>query len=254
MKDEDQFEPVPDWALERYRLGELEEGRRAQVERALADATEAARLEARLEALAASDAEILARYPPRAVRARVEVVLERERRRQGGPLLGLLAVAAALLLVARAPTEPPEQAPPIDRVKGLRPQLHVYREGQREPLPQGASAREGDVLQLSFVRGEMAHGAIVSIDGRGAVTVHAPALPPSDEGGATPLPQALTLDDAPSFERFFLVTGNDPVPLDTLTQAALRLAQDPMRAQTAPLPLPPSFQQTDRLLRKEDSP
>ena len=49
------------------------------------------------------------------------------------------------------------------------------------------AVRPGDVLQLSFVSGGRSHGAVLSIDGRGSVTLHAPESPT----GAMQLPPEL---------------------------------------------------------------
>jgi hypothetical protein len=241
---------IPDWVLERYRAGTLSAQRKEQLEQALREDPELAH---RLEALATSDEEILKRYPPGWVRRQVEVKLGRQPQGSQGsrivPLgIVLLTTAAAGALVVSLPSDPQ-----LDRTKGgVNPQIEIFREGQDQPLPEGETAHEGDVLQIAIIPGEDHHGAVISIDGRGGVTLHAARLPHKD--GTIILDEALKLDDAPSFERFFLVTGDEPIPVGTLKDAAQKLASDPSRARTEPLPLPPSFHQTDRLLKKEDSP
>src|SRR6185503_6350582 len=104
------------------------------------------------------------------------------------------------------------QAPELARnpeyigIKGD-PALRVYkRVGQgSEKLVPGARVARGDLLRLAYLAGERGHfGAVVSIDGRGHVTVHwpegdtktAPALSPK---GEVQLPSAYELDDAPAF-------------------------------------------------------
>ena len=98
-------------------------------------------------------------------------------------------------------------------------------------------------------------GVIVSIDGNGAVTLHAPrdaatssVLEPE---GATLLPDAYELDDAPHFERFFFVTAAERIPVRTVLDAARTLAGQGRRAERAPLPLPSAWQQSSFLLQKE---
>jgi hypothetical protein len=239
---------IPDWVLERYRAGTLSEARRAQVEQALRDDPQVAQ---RLASLGASDEEILHKYPPSWVRRQIEGRLHSQPQgRQYLPLaLVLLTASAAVTLTMNVPSSEPQLT---DRIKGG-PQLSIFREGQPVALGEGDLAHEGDVLQIAVTHGGAPYGAVVSIDGRGSVTVHARRLTPEEGAGTIVLDQALKLDDAPDFERFFLVTSAKPIPMETLTSAARTLAQDTLRAQTEPLPLPSSFQQTDRLLKKEDS-
>lgn len=67
---------------------------------------------------------------------------------------------------------------------------------------------------MSYVAAGRAHGVIVSIDGRGQVTLHFPAdagAPTALESGrAVPLSHSYELDDAPLFERFMFVTAEAP--------------------------------------------
>lgn len=237
---------IPDRWLERYVVGELDDARRREVEAARAADPEVAR---RLDALLRSNEEILARYPP----------AELLRRRPGvgwqWPVVALVgAAAAALLLVPRGPPEPAVEGGPTERVKGLAPQLQLYGEGRRTPLREGERVRQGDVLQIAFVRGDAEQGAILAIDGRGGVTVHAATLPPSGPSGAVVLDAALVLDDAPGFERFFLVTCPTPLAVEALVDDARAFGADPGRARTAPLPIPPDCRQTSRLLVKDGTP
>lgn len=96
---------------------------------------------------------------------------------------------------------------------GLGARLVVYRARDQGPerLLDGTPGQQGDVLQLAYRVGEPCYGAIVSVDGRGLVTRH---LPPEGDHAVklvpdeiVPLDHAFELDDAPSFERFLLVTG-----------------------------------------------
>jgi hypothetical protein len=68
---------------------------------------------------------------------------------------------------------------------------------------------------------------VFSVDGRGSVVLHYPsnasdstALSP---GGAHALPFSYELDDAPGFERFFLVWSDNPIPVDAVLAAAKNL-------------------------------
>ena len=159
----------------------------------------------------------------------------------------------ALQPVMPPATSAPEPAVPTgasdagDRAKGLLPHLVVYRKraGRTERLPPQARAAAGDLLQLGYVAAGQAHGVILSVDGRGAVTQHFPA-PGSTATALAPhgqqaLPQAYELDDAPDFERFFFVTSRAPLDPAPLLAAARRLAQPPSSARASRLALDPAL-------------
>ena len=141
------------------------------------------------------------------------------------------------------------------RVKGLEPRLTVHRQraGEAEPLADGALAASGDVVQLAYVAAGRAHGVILSVDGRGTVTLHAPesgtGSVPLAPAGTHALPGAYALDDAPGFERFFLVTAEAPFSLEEVLAAARSLAGH-AEARTSPLPLPSRYMQASFTLEK----
>jgi hypothetical protein len=66
-----------------------------------------------------------------------------------------------------------------------------------------------------------------------------------------PLPHAYRLDDAPAFERFFLVTSAAPFDAAQAVEAARRLARAP-RPERDPLPLPAGLEARALLLVKVD--
>jgi hypothetical protein len=254
---------TPDWLLERIALGELPPEELATARARLLQEPDGA---ARLAALEADSAATLERLPPvelaRRVGSRAHVrQLGREpstpRFRLAFALVPALAAAALVLLVR------PQVAPSVGeqtgleetRVKGLEPHLVVHRQRAQaaEVLEDGAQVAEGDVVQVAYVAAGQSHGAIVSVDGRGTVTVHAPEsgaasvrLAPS---GTHVLPGAYALDDAPGFERFFLVTADAPFALEEVLAAARSLAGR-ANARTSPLPLPSRYTQASFLLEK----
>ena len=77
----------------------------------------------------------------------------------------------------------------------------------------GTLARSGDLVQIAYRSDGLAYGAIFSVDGRGAVTRHLPAAGEQ----AVPLAKrdtldfAYELDDAPRWERFYLVASDRPL-------------------------------------------
>jgi hypothetical protein len=189
-----------------------------------------------VRALADDDARVLARLPPSTFAANVRAAADRQgRSRDARPaLLALpaLAAAAALALVVVPGGD-------TDRLKGAdtAPALEVFVDTKAGPAPlvAGAAVRAGEVLQLRLVPRGARYGVVVSLDGRGAVTRHFP------DGGDTALPAAsaalpfsFELDDAPGFERFFLVTSEGPLDAATVERAVRDLARRP-QADTAPL-------------------
>jgi hypothetical protein len=183
------FPRTPDWLLERIALGELPPEELAAARARLAE--EPGGLE-RLAKLEADDGATLAKLPPAQVAAEVarrRRVLEASRPaptpRRWLPALALgvpvAAGLAALMLFSQRelPQEPRQpQAVLLDttRTKGLEPKLLLHRQtqGAPEPLADESQARRGDVLQLSYVSAGKRYGAVLSIDGRGSVTLHYP--------------------------------------------------------------------------------
>jgi hypothetical protein len=255
--------------LERYLLGELPREDTAAVERAAAADP---RIREALTALEGSSRDILARYPAASFKARL---LERLEDTTGpAPIWMRWAVpvsAAAVLVVAvvlvgpkirQWATAPPAVRAAEDLVKGeaaldmSRTQLLVYKKSGdlAELVGDGFKARPGALLQLAYIAASARYGMILSIDGRGGVTTHFPV----GEGVSTVLsprhrillPDAIELDDAPGFERFFLITSDEPVDIEAVRTRAVALASDPAAAARGELDLPPGLDQTSVLILK----
>jgi hypothetical protein len=254
---------IPDFLVEKVHLGEA-----TPAERALVEADPDARR--RLEALPAQDAAFHAAMPvadewPR-IEARARIAAARDATRSNRAVMGsvvfapLLAAMLALLWVGRM--QPPVPVGGIEptTTKGSsaeQPRLRIYRKRNAGPerVTTGVVAREGDVLQIGVASKKPEHGVVVSVDGRGEVTLHWPPEP----GGTTDLavgetltPAGYTLDDAPEFERFFLVTsGEQPADVDAVVDAAETLAASG-EARTGVLPVPKRYAQSSFVVRKED--
>jgi anti-sigma factor RsiW len=225
---------ISDLILEQYHLGELAAAQRRIVQEELAHDEV---LRGRLAAIAKSDEEIRALYPAERV---VPLIKEKGRERaangRGSRRLPTLAwavpVAAAALILLSLPLVLRTQDD--TRLKGAAPHLLVFRKttAGAEELRPGAVARRGDVLQLSYAAGDAKYGVIFSVDGRGTITWHAPAgysggprsAPPLDPKGPVVLPSAYELDDAPGFERFFLVYAAAPFDVAEIERVARTLA------------------------------
>ncbi len=256
---------VRDWQLERYLLAELP----AEETKAVREALERDEgLRERLAALERSNREILLERPPRVVAAAIRARAsspppEKARRPSASPwgyrpaVVGALSLAAAIAGILVVPWRR-DQPPPSDvtRVKGVEPHLLLYRRTptmEQERLPAGAAARAGDVVQVAYQAAGRKYGVVVSVDGHGLVTRHLPSSGREaarlETGKVRPLAGAYQLDDTPGFERFHLVTANEPFPVDMVVGAVQRAqgGDDPR------LDLPPSFDQFSFVLKKERS-
>jgi len=119
-----------------------------------------------------------------------------------------------------------------------------------EPVPLG----DGDLIRIGYRAAGRRYGAILSADGRGTVTLH---LPPRGQeavalknGPTVLLDQAYELDDAPRWERFYLVTGDAPFSLAPVLEAAREAATSAASASPAALRLPPRLDQAVFSLEK----
>jgi hypothetical protein len=262
---------VPDWLLERLALGELDAETAADVRRRLA--AEGRSPDDIMHAVATSNREILAELP--ASQAATEIrrraaragAAERPARRRLALWTLPVAVAGGLALtqmMSRTPTNEGAvsrvgESPEIIISKGPEgraTRLFVYRHGADgdQRLKDGSRAARGDLVQLAYRSHDGGYGVLLSIDGAGRVTLHWPekvdgeavALKSSAENR---LPSAYELDDAPAFERFFLVRSATPFPVATAMDAARALAAQPS-ARKQSLELPAQFEQISLALDK----
>jgi hypothetical protein len=252
---------TPDWLVERLALGELDAATAADVRRRLA--AEGRDADAELAALATSSREILEAHPPARIAAAVRARVHTKRPRAWLAALPLvLAGAAALGLIAKPTPRGAAPRPASDvafeniGIKGGG-ELHIYRHRPSgdERLADGARAATGDLLQLAYRAPTDGFGALLSIDGRGHVTVHWPeagAEAPArlSAKGEVRLPSAYELDDAPAFERFIFVSSPSPFAMSTVLDAARALAARPEAARVQKLALPPSLNQLSLALDK----
>jgi len=260
---------IPHITLARYRLNELPA---AEADRLAGEIRQDARLRDRLDALERSDEEMRHTGAVDGLADRLVSVARAGARppRRSTAYWAVPAVIAAAIVavvaVARSPAgrfagtpAVTTNAPSGDRIKGLRPSLAVYRQTANgsETLADGAVARPGDVVRVGYHPAGRPYGVILSVDGRGAITMHLPpegdrAVPLAREATAL-LDQAYELDDAPQWERFYFVTGDRAFAAAPVVEAARRAASDP-RPAAAALALPQGLEYSTFLLEKEDRP
>jgi hypothetical protein len=267
MRDETR---VPDWKLERYLVGELPAPEMESVREA-ADSDSTVRQ--RLEQLQLSNQDILRHYPAewmtRQIVARGQLAASAPRTsatlfgRFGSlPKLAAVAVALTVVLLVFLPRQLDrtfKDGTTVEtRFKGSVPSLVLYRKlpSGAERLSEGSLARPGDTVQIAYWGVGGHYGVILSLDGRGVVTLHLPArgseAVPLEAGHLIRLDSAYQLDDAPRWECFYFVTSDKPFQIDPILQSARNVGQ----IQIAPdrLPLPDSFIQSVFLLRKATRP
>ncbi|MEN0065088.1 MAG: hypothetical protein AAGA48_23295 [Myxococcota bacterium] len=227
---------IPDVWIERVHLGE---GTAAMAQAIDADPKAKAKLEALREADASFHAAFDAGEQVQSIERKLHVantadaVAKRSRRRGWLVAVPVLAALTALIIaIPRGSEMIDTPADPGIRLKG-NDKLLVYQRTKRgfENVSDGEVFFKGTELQLGY-NSDATHGVLLSVDGRGAVTVHFPddrdtAMQP----GHHTLDHAYELDDAPEFERFFLVTSDRPLSLEKVVTAAKELAasKNPVR-------------------------
>jgi anti-sigma-K factor RskA len=266
---------IPDYLLEQYALGELSPKQMAKFDQRVSTDSN---LAARLDAIDASNRAILQEHPPEEfarlvnLRHRVDAVAAEEQARSSRRIayrrwLMLAPACAAVLVLLVILSQSDEsllvRTHPIGivehtREKGLEPHLRIFRKVDdiAELLTTDSTVRNGNMLQIGYVAHGRPFGVILSIDGRGVVTLHYPDDPTTstrlDQDGEIHVPHAYEIDDAPDFERFFFVTASAPIEVDSVLAAARRLAHDPKRAKTDTLILGEGFRQSMTLIRKQE--
>ncbi len=196
--------------------------------------------------LSQSDKKILEKYSPELVKSLVENKLAQSTSSKKGSftikpsfVLKVSAIAAILVMAFVLPLSIINSSKIYEsafsgteqiRVKGKSSALFVYRNenGKAVRLSNGTKVQEGDILQLSYVCADPEYALIVSVDGNGIVTSHFPEDSTDsallEKGGEFPLSYSYKLDDAPSFERFYLVTSDSEFSLESIEDFLLSIS------------------------------
>lgn len=190
-------------------------------------------LQAALNDMRKSNEEILSAYP---VDKMQEEVMEKaifhknsaKERRKNERFVWKFPAVAALLLVFVSPflvrNFLSDGNSPAVRVKGnAHHQIHLYRqeEGEAILLKNGDSAKENDLIQITYTPGSYNYGLIFSVDGKGNLTRHFPENSWQSEklektGEEVPLSFSYALDDAPDYECFIFVASKNPFDLKAI--------------------------------------
>ncbi len=143
------------------------------------------------------------------------------------------------------------------RMKGTNAKMYIYRKaaGKAELLAPGSKVKKNDLLQIAYQCSGKRYGTIISIDGRGTVTVHmsgnngkALAL---ECGKKISLSESYQLDNAPYFERFFLISSGSPFMITDILEKAEIFARDTEKASEKLLPAGKDLEQYTILFEKD---
>ena len=230
---------IPDWKLERYLTGDLPAAEMREIrELEKTDAIFANRVKMMRE----DNAAILRKMPFERLSEKLEAMPARRGAGAGfkgaGNIVNFRLVkftaAAALVLAVvsvalfshrevMAPAQSGAQVMDVamldsqdegTRIKGMDARMEVWKKTADSAVQMSNldEAREGDEIQLRYSVPEKCFGMLLSMDGNGALTMHmgsenhAVELAP---GEMTTLPFAYKLDNAPKFEKFFLLTSRN---------------------------------------------
>ena len=224
---------IPDWKLERYLTGDLPAAEMREI-RELEKTDEI--FANRVKLMREDNAAILRKMPFERLSEKLDAMPGRSGSagntvRVNFKLVKFAAAAALVLAVVSVALfgQREVMAPATDgaqvmdvamvdvqddgtRIKGLDARMEVWKKTGDSAVQMSNldAAREGDEIQLRYSVPEKCFGMLLSMDGNGTVTMHmaegnkAIALEP---GKMTTLPFAYKLDNAPKFEKFFLLTS-----------------------------------------------
>ena len=226
---------IPDWKLERYLTGDLPEGEMSEI-RELEKTDEV--FAHRVKMLREDNAAILRKMPFERLAEKMDARDCGAERRNNVIHFGFVKFAAAAALVlavvsvalfSQREVVPDAGAQVMDvamaaqddgtRIKGMDARMEIWKKtgDSAVQMLNLDEAREGDEIQLRYSVPEKCFGLLFSMDGNGTVTMHmadgsqAVALEP---GKMTTLPFAYKLDNAPKFEKFFLLTSQKDFAID----------------------------------------
>ena len=225
-----QVNKISDFKLERYLLGELPESEMAALQKHEAEDEIFA---ARVAEMRLQGKRFVAENPFAALEERIEAAGGVENRavaprntlwlKVAAALVIALGIFSAVVLNRNVDTFDSQNASmevamaDMDngtRIKGMQASLEVWKKtgDSAVQMVNLGNASEGDEIQLRYRVPQKCFGMLFSMDGNGTITMHmgegnkAIELEP---GKMTTLPFAYKLDNAPKFEKFFLLTSQN---------------------------------------------
>ena len=206
--------------LNRYRYGELDREQHAAVD---AHVEACARCARRLSTQQANRVEFVARPVPQAIanadHTPAPAAANNTRHLSRVLSMVLMAAAAALLWVAVPSAPLAGSSGDTILLRGDLPDLELWLESDRGPRPLRAGERlhSGDTVQMLFRPRGARWITLVGRDGTDAIEVWGTTEPMGNH--LQPAPFALTLDDSPGPQQFFLLASDGPLDRATIREA-----------------------------------
>ncbi len=262
-----QTKNIPDIFYEKFILDELPL-------RKYRELLKAENTDKKITGLKESNALILDKYPPEIITGSIKMQLNKKRKSNKLHILPSFFYSRKFLLVITAVfifsfigiiqlkyagvsvKVPVKSGIETTRIKGLTPYIKIYKETKNGAVLLGNNSpvKKNDILQLSYNSAGYKYGIIFSIDGNGTVSLHFPEADTSSSklkpGMEVPLPYAYKLDDAPYFERFFLITSNSGINVDKFLKDVKKLSLSRVADKNFNLNIPGGFRQSSILLKK----
>lgn len=99
---------------------------------------------------------------------------------------------------------------------------------------------------------------IFSVDGRGRLSLHFPksetASGQLEQNKKIPLPEAIELDNAPSFERFFFLTADQPIDIGQVLKLVAAFTEKNLRSSPGTITFPEGIEYDLFIVKKKDAP
>ena len=225
---------ITDFDIEQFILGELESEKRDFI---LNELNSSAELRSKIAKIKLANEKFLEENPAHLMATQIEN--ESLRKELDKPLysskwFAIPTVTLVLLMTFIIPGEYFSQEGNVvgvwssssyeERIKGEEFSMQIHRKTSNSVslLSDSMKVSEGDLLQISIKYMASTFASVLSVDGRGVVTTHFPNEGSQGElknQGLYILPFSYELDDAPKFEKFYLITSDTPVNLDSLSDS-----------------------------------
>ncbi len=249
---------IPDIILEQYFLGELSSEKMSEI-RSLLDSDDS--LRNRIKLIEKSNNDFSKKYPFSKTRILASLSSKGRKSRNSRfmkifivPSAALALAACTLLFVKISPLFDPIDNSVI--IKGNAENLFLYRKNgsQADVLKNGDAAKKNDILQIAYQIPKDRYCIIFSIDGNSSVTLHYSSsesiIQDANKTGKIFVPESYQLDDAPFFERFFMITSDEKIHGDDILSRAEKFALDRDKAVSESFPVGKSFSQQSVLIVK----
>ena len=249
---------IPDIVLEQFVLGELPIEKMKDI-KSLLQSDDSIRK--RIELIEKSNNDFRTKYP--FAKTCIPAAVSADRKKKGSshykkilifPSAALVVAACTLIFVKVTPLFDTFDNSVI--IKGKTENLFLYRKNgnQADILKNGDAAKKDDIVQIAYQIPKERNCIIFSIDGNSGVTLHysssEKSMPDSSKTGKIFVPESYQLDDAPYYERFFMITSDSEIRREEILSRAKKFALDRDKAVSDSFPVEKSFSQQSVLIVK----